>query len=242
MQNKSSKFEIEFLKKEKESLDAFSFYFKRPKNFNFISGQYLKLFLEIKNPDERGSSRYFTISSSPTDKEYLTITTRIIKSSFKLKLNSLNTGEKLIISGPIGYFDFDSENSSENIFIAGGIGVTPYHSILRYIDAKKIISKIILFASFASKEDVLFFDEFKKIEKSNSKIKIVYSLTKEKNLYPDFETGRITLDMIKKYVQDYNKSKFFITGSYAMVEAAFEMIRDSGTPEENIFKEDFPGY
>lgn len=243
MQNKASKFELFFLKKEKKSRDAYSFYFDRKGlDFDFIPGQYLKLFLDILDPDERGSSRYFTISSSPTDKDYLTITTRIIQSSFKLRLNSLVSGEKVRAFGPIGYFDFDPKFKNENIFIAGGIGVTPYHSILRFVKSKKIKSKITLFVSFPNRDEAIFFDELKEIEKSNSDIRIVYSLTKEDKIYPEFEKGRIDIDMIKKYVQDYKSSKFFITGPEAMVLSLYDSLKDWGIQEENIFKEDFPGY
>jgi glycine betaine catabolism B len=243
MQIKASKFELNFLKKEKKSIDAFSFFFDRKElDFDFIPGQYLKLFLDIENPDERGSSRYFTISSSPTDKDYLTITTRVIQSSFKIKLNSLNPGDKVRIFGPIGYFDFDPNLDTKNIFIAGGIGITPYHSILRFIESKKIKSKITLFVSFPRREEAIFFDELKELCKTNPNLKIVYSLTKEDNIYPEFESGRIDLDMIKKYVQDYSKSKFFITGPEEMVLSMFESLKSSGIAEKNIFKEDFPGY
>lgn len=240
---KASKFELAFIKKEKKSKDAYSFYFDRKGlDFNFIPGQYLKLFLDIENPDERGSSRYFTISSSTTDKDYLTITTRIVKSSFKIKLNSLKPGDKVRAFGPIGYFDFDLKFEGQNIFIAGGIGITPYHSILRFVDSKKLKSKITLFVSFPNKEEVIFYDELKEMEKTNPNIKIIYSLTKEDNSYPKLETGRITPEMIKKYVQDYSFSRFFITGPEIMVLSMFDSIKKSGIVEENIFKEDFPGY
>lgn len=243
MQRKASKFEVEFIRKEKVSQDAYSFYFNRKGlDFDFIPGQYLKLFLDIDNPDEKGSSRYFTISSSPTDRDFLTITTRIIKSSFKIKLNSLNAGEKVRAFGPIGYFDFDPNSLYNNIFIAGGIGVTPYHSLLRYIDSKNLSPKVTLFAAFSYKKDVIFYDEFKEISERSSNINIIYTLTKEDNLYPDFENKRVSIDMIKKYVHEYNNSKFFITGPYEMVISTFEMIKNSGIEEENIFKEDFPGY
>jgi ferredoxin-NADP reductase len=238
----ATKFELEFIKKEKESIDAYSFYFKKPHNFNFIPGQYLKLFIDIKDPDERGTSRYFTISSSPTDKDYITITTRILKSTFKLKLNELRSGEKLKAFGPIGYFDFDPKFKGQSIFIAGGISITPFHSILKFIDFKKINSNVILLVTFSSKKGIVFFDELKKIEKRNPNIKVIYFLTKENKNYPKFERGKISIVMIKKYVQNYSSSKFFITGSEKMVLSLFSMLKNSGIPEENIFKEDFPGY
>ena len=239
---KASKFDLIFHHKEKAAKDAFSFYFERPKDFNFDPGQYLKITQEIENPDARGSSRYFTISSSPTDKDFLTITTRIIKSSFKLALADLKPGQKISAFGPIGYFDFYPKNKTQNIFLAGGMGITPFHSILRYIDANQIKSKIILIASFQNRQEAVFYNEIKGIEKKNSAIKIIYSLTNEKKLSSDFEKGRIDENMIKKYVQNYSSSHFFIVGPPAMVESMFEIVVKLGISEEKIFKEDFSGY
>ncbi len=238
---KAAKFELTFLKKEKMSRDAYSFYFdRRNLDFDFIPGQYLKLFLEIKNPDDRGTTRYFTISSSPSEKEYLTITTRVIKSSFKKKLNSLIPGEKITAYGPIGYFDFDLTQKYNSIFIAGGIGVTPYHSIINYFDYKNLKPNITLLTSFDLKENVVFFNEFKAIEKRNNSVKIIYTLTNQSEL--GFENGRINENLIKKYVRNITLSKFYITGPQVMVENLYSIIKNLNVSDEQIFKEDFPGY
>jgi len=239
---KAVKFELEFVKKQKESKDAYTFYFKRPKQFDFFSGQYIKIFLDIENVDYRGGSRYFTISSSSDDKDFLTITTRIIKSSFKLKLNSLPSGSKLMAFGPVGYFDFDPNNNLPNIFLAGGIGVTPFHSFIRSSYMIKDYPRylITLFASFSHKEDILFFDEFKEYEKMNPSFEVIYTLTKDKD--PRFENGRISEEIIKKYSHSYKEANYFITGSETMVSSLYELVLSMGIPEKNIFKEDFPGY
>ena len=239
---KAVKYETEFVKKQKESKDAYTFYFQRPKEFEFTPGQYLKLFLEIPNPDNRGSSRYFTISSSPKKLEYLTITTRIIKSSFKLKLDSLNPGDRIIAFGPIGYFDFFPEKQKKVVFIAGGIGVTPFHSILKTFDLNKLRTNFILFNSFDFKENIIFYDEFKKIEKENPNSTIIYTLTKDKNNYSDFEKGRIDENLLRKNIDKMNECNYFITGPEVMVNSIYELLKKMKVPEEKIFKEDFPGY
>ncbi len=239
---KAAKFELTFLRKEKLSKDVYSFYFSREAlDFDFNPGQYLKLYLPIKNPDKRGSSRYFTISSSPTDKDFITITTRIIKSSFKMRLNSLKQREIVTAFGPIGYFNFNIKNKKPKIFLAGGIGITPYHSILRYIDNKHLHTRITLIVSFSSREEVIFFEELKKMESRNSNIRVVYALTNENNIYPEFEKGRINADMIKKYTQ-HKDSEFFIVGSEAFETNMVELVKSLEVPEANIFTENFPGY
>ena len=231
-----------FLKKEKVSKDAYTFYFKRPNNFNFFPGQYIKLSLEIRSPDLRGSSRYFTISSSPLDQNFITITTRIIKSSFKIKLKSLTKGIPVKFYGPIGYFDFDYKSRAQNIFLAGGIGMTPYHSIIKFASKKNLSLNILLIASFSFKKDAVFFDELKEIEKDNPKIKIIYTLTKEQKSYPEFERGRIDVEMIKKHVRNPKSSNFFIVGPAKMTDELFETVKKLGVKDLKIFKEDFSGY
>ncbi|MBI2621922.1 MAG: FAD-dependent oxidoreductase [Candidatus Levybacteria bacterium] len=251
---KVEKFELEFLKKEKMARNTYSFYFDRVHvkrglgkrgfagYFNFKPGQYIKIYLPISNPDERGTSRYFTISSSPTDKDFLTITTRIIRSSFKLTLNSLRPGQKISAFGPLGYFDFDPKSKKQKVFLAGGIGITPFHSILRYIDHKKLDLPIVLFVSFPFKEEAIFFDELKKIESEKPNIKTVYTLTKEENYYPEFEKGRMGSNMIKKYVQNYKNSEFFVVGPEAFESSMLGILNKMGILKNQIFNENFPGY
>jgi ferredoxin-NADP reductase len=238
--SKAKKIEPVFEKKIKLSKDTYEFYFRRPSGLSFKAGQYLKWNLSIKNPDNRGSSRYFTISSSPKNKDFITITTRVIKSSFKKKLLRLKKGDKARAFGPLGYFNFSIDSKKNKIFLAGGIGLTPYHSILTTIKDNKRIPYIFFFVSFPKKEEVIYFDLFKEIEKRNSKIKIIYTLTKEN--VPGFESGRINKQLIKKYVPQYKKLEFYVVGSEAMEEGMLEMLKEMRIPKKNIFSENFPGY
>lgn len=240
MKSNPTKFESKFIKKEKLTDEIYTFFFERKKDFKYFPGQYIRLTLTIENPDARGSSRYFTISSSPTDLNYFTITTRIIKSSFKKRLVNLKPGVKVKVYGPMGYFDFEYRDKTPKILLAAGIGTTPFHSLLRFIDNKKLKQKITLIVSFANQSDIIFYDELKEIEKINPDIKVIYTLTKEK--HSKFEQGRIDEQLIKKYSKDYKSSKFFIVGSPEMEEEMFETVSRMGVKENNIFRENFTGY
>lgn len=235
-------FKTNFLKKEKMGNITYSFYFKKNRKFNFAPGQYIRLMLDIKKPDERGTRRYFTVSSSPTEKEYFTITTKIIKSTFKKALFRLKKGQEVSFIGPIGYFDINLKNKNPKVFLAGGIGITPFHSSLTFLDDKKIKQEITFIVTFSKKEDVIFLEELKKIESKNKLIKIVVSLTGEDINYPNFEKGRIDKNMIKKYVHNIKKSKYFITGPLSFVQDTENLLKEIGIREINIFKEDFSGY
>ncbi|MCL5438526.1 MAG: FAD-dependent oxidoreductase [Patescibacteria group bacterium] len=237
-------FYLKFVKKEKVSKDAHTFYFDcSGRGIDFLPGQFTQIFLPIEDP-ERGNSRYFTISSSPLNKDFLTITTRIVKSKFKKTLFELTPGTEVKFLKPSGGFVFREEDNEPRVFLAGGIGVTPFHSIIAYITVKKITTQITLFASFSTVEDIVFYDEFTQISKSNPNIEIVYTITKPEESKSQWtgETGRISEQMIKKYVNDIADSSFWVAGPPTMVTAILEIINNLGVQKEKIHKENFSGY
>ncbi|MBI3070366.1 MAG: FAD-dependent oxidoreductase, partial [Candidatus Levybacteria bacterium] len=124
MTSSPQEFYLPFIKKEQVSKDAFAFYFKREVNFDFLPGQYIRMHLPGTNIDGRGDKRPFTIASSPLEKEHIMIVTRIIQSAFKKRLSELSEGEKVKFYGPLGGFVLHEEEKNEQVFLAGGIGIT----------------------------------------------------------------------------------------------------------------------
>lgn len=219
---------VSLLKKEQITEDAYKFHFKKPRSFQFIAGQYLKMKLSFKNPDSRGNSRYFTISSSPTEKD-LQIITKIGKSSFKQALSKLKPGEKVQIRGPWGDFVLDEKEKRSAVFLAGGIGLTPFRSILKYnLDTKKSyhISMINSYSDKAAAELSSVLDEFKKLPKFS--LEVVFK--------------RIITDFLQKQLDSSKKYVYYISGPEKMVSSlAADLIRQ-GVEEKNIKLDDFPGY
>jgi ferredoxin-NADP reductase len=236
----AAKYELEFAYKKQLTPEAFEFYFKRPEGLDFEPGQYLKYSMDLTDPDDRGSSRYFTISSSPLEKEYITLTTRVIKSSFKVALSQMKPGERIRAFGPLGYFTLDLSSKKDKIFLAGGIGVTPYHSVLQTVKDNKNLPNIFLFDSWPTKKDAVYYEELKEIERMNPSVKVIYTLTREEA--QGFEKGRINPDMIAKYVPNYKDCEFFIVGSEEVEAALLELVKSMGVAEDQIFSENFPGY
>lgn len=238
-------FFLPFVKKEQLTRDAFTFYFKRNgTEHSFTPGQYYEITLDINNADERGNARVFTISSSPTNQEYITITTRIIQSSFKMKLNELQPGDMIQFGGPWDDLNFDERDTTPRVFIAGGIGVTPYHSIMQYVTDKNITTPMILFASWHTREEMVFDDFFRNANNHLENFAYVPTLTNEvldKGQW-DGELGQIDRQMMEKYVSDASKSKFYFSGPPAMVMALKQTVKEMGVIEDNLFSEDFEGY
>lgn len=236
-----SNFELTFIGKKQLTSDLYTFYFKKPRDFIFHAGQYIKLSLPIQNPDERGINRLFTISSSPLDQN-LSITTRIIQSSFKKYLDQINPGFKLLVYGPLGKFTLSEQDIIPYIFIAGGMGITTFHSMITYVNQKKLTIPITLFASFSRSHEIVFYEELSHIENKN--IKIIYTITKpEESKKPwNGEIGRISKDLIKKYAHNYLESKYYIVGPMKMVVETNKQVQELGIEKESILKETFTGY
>ncbi len=246
MSDNETPFFLPFVKKEKLTKDTYTFFFKRTgEERDFVPGQYYEMKLDIKNPDERGDAHVFTISSSPTDKEFITITTRIIKSTFKLRLNELKPGEKVQFNGPWDDLNFDEKDTSPHVFFAGGIGVTPYHSIVKYALDKSLKTPMILFASWKNRGEMIFDEFFRDANNHLENFSYVPTLTEETNINSgewDGELGRIDSEMIRKYVYDVAGSKYFFTGPQIMVNALKQVVIEMGVSKDRIIAEEFEGY
>lgn len=239
-------FYLPFVKKEKLTKDTFNFFFQKNVNArDFIPGQTYEMKLPHKNMDERGDDRVFTISSSPTNDEFITITTRIIQSTFKMRLGNLKQGEVVQFTGPWDDLNFDPKDTRPHVFLAGGIGITPYHSIIQYSLDKQIKTPMKLFVSWKNQDEIVFDDFFRKAQDTLDNFTYIPTLTEDESLDADLwdgERGRINEEMIKKYVSDIIGSKYFFAGPPPMVKALKETVIGMGVPKDNLLSEEFEGY
>lgn len=216
--------------------------FKVDKNITFIPGQYF--FLILKNPpftDGKGDERHFTIVNSPTDKGILTMATRLRDTGFKKSLNILDIGTEVEIENIIGDFVLPETDNKSLVFIAGGIGITPFISFLRYIKAKQLKYEITLIYANSDKESAAFLTELKKYEKENKNFKLVLIMTKDKKWKG--ESGRIDNDFLKKYISNLNDKIIYVSGPPLMVESVSEVLSNNiDIKKENIILEEFFGY
>lgn len=162
--------------KKNEVLNVATFYFKPDEKISWKAGQYMRYHLEDPNPDERKVDRYFTIASAPHE-GLIQLTTRFVPddgSTFKKDLRHLNTGDTIKAAGPMGSFVVDEPNLNY-VFIAGGIGITPYRAILKDLDFKNLPVNITLF--YANRENnIIFKEELEEIAGKHSSLKIKYIL------------------------------------------------------------------
>lgn len=247
MQIQAKEFFLPFIKKEQIANNTYSFFFDRSEqHFDFTPGQYNRVFLELSEKDERGSHRSFTICSSPQQKDILMITTKIVDqaSLFKQKFNSLLPGEKVRFFGPMGMFTLPEKSKRPLVFLAGGIGITPFHSMLVSAAASNIKLPITLFVSFSSPGDVIFYDELMGVSQNNPHIKVVYTITHQEPAETSWngETGRISADLLEKYIPDVSAVEYYVCGPSVMVSSMLDMLQDMKIPFQQIREEQFTGY
>jgi len=241
---RAKSFSLPFVKKERVARQTFSFYFdRRGVDFDFFAGQYIRMSLPHEAADERGTTRFFTIASSPHEKEYLMITTKIIASSFKKTLCALQPGQDVDFFGPMGRVYFDEQDRTERVFLAGGIGITPFHSMITYAAWKTVQIPLTLFVAFPKSEEIIFYDKLSQIARKNRNIRIIYTLSQgDGNASWQGETGRISETMLRNYISNISSPKYYITGAPAMVGAMKMLLASMQIDEEKIVTEDFSGY
>lgn len=208
-------------------------------DLTYKPGQWLYVTLPaLSYPDERGARRHFTISSSPTE-QYLQFTTKLSESGFKKTLWEKKEGDELEVRGAFGSFFLDPSDTSPRVFLAGGIGITPFRSMIRYIEDTESTIPVTLIYSAKTPEELIF---FKTLEESH-RVKTVFTITEEAGDDGwSRERGRISPEMITAHVPDWKSQTFWVCGPPTMVAALTDMVSDMGLPAEQVRSEEFIGY
>ncbi|OGE83538.1 MAG: hypothetical protein A3B10_03420 [Candidatus Doudnabacteria bacterium RIFCSPLOWO2_01_FULL_44_21] len=224
---------FKFIRTEEVAANIRSFFFKPLKQFTFNPGQFLEWMLPHEKADNRGIRRWFTIAASPTEKEIMLATKFSEKSSsFKQALLQLKPGDELNTVPPDGDFVLPKDESKKLVFIAGGIGITPFRSMVKYMVDKKLNRDIILLYSCKTEADVAFKQLFEQAKSFG--IKPIFVISDQ--------VGYINPDMIKKEVPDWQDRIFYVSGPEPMVESFEKMLASMGIKEANIVRDYFPGY
>lgn len=228
-------------RKEKLGDSIYNFWFRPEKPFAFTAGQFLEYTLPHAGADSRGIRRYFTIASSPAEEDIL-LTTKFTEkgSTFKQTLLAMKEGDEISASKVSGGFVLPEETSQKLVFIAGGIGVTPFRAMVRFLLDSGEKREILLLYAARSAEELAFRKLFE--EAANAGLKAVYVLSEEEKAGPEYRHGLITADLIQKEVGTISERVFYVSGPEAMVEALEKTLSSLGVPEARMKRDYFPGY
>jgi ferredoxin-NADP reductase len=223
--------EFKLIGRRQETSDSISFIFDPPSSLHWKAGQYLHYILEHPHPDDRGVERYFSIASAPHEKQVM-LTTRFAAkgSSFKNALKNLRMGDVVKADGLDG--DFVVDNSEQDrVFVAGGIGVTPYRAILLDLDHRhQPINGVLLYAN--RNDEFPYKNELEALQKKHPRFHIEYFVSPR----------RIDEAVIRRTMQSLKDPLVYVSGPEPMVESFDSMLKKMGVPESKIKNDFFPGY
>lgn len=214
--------------------DVTSFYFKPQIPVKWEAGQYMHFTLPHDNPDDRGTSRFFTISSAPFE-ENIMLTTRFTgdtSSTFKNALLKMEIGQNISALMPQGEFVI-KDFAKNYVFIAGGIGITPFRSILLDLDFNKKLSNMEIFLIYSNRSnDIVFKEEFDSLGLKNPILKVRYVISPE----------ICNIELIKNTISDFQGKIYYISGPINMVKSIEDALSKAGIEDDRIKKDYFPGY
>jgi ferredoxin-NADP reductase len=223
------KLKLEQVKPEAGDVRSFVFISEEPLSWN--AGQYLHYTIPGTNQDGQEDNRYFTISAAPSE-GHVMISTRLFEapSHFKQALKNLKPGDEIEADGPEGDFIID-DSSRNHIFIAGGIGITPFRSIL--VEAAANGQPLNVHLLYATRDENIFFkDELEALAQKNPNLRISYIVQPE----------LLDAERLKKELTAVADPYVYVSGPEPMVEAMDKQLEELGISKDNIKSDYFPGY
>jgi len=220
------------------------FTFTRPEGFEYRAGQTIDLrLIDPPETDAEGNFRTFSLASAPHE-PVLKIATRVRDTAYKRVLSRMPEGTPLSFEGPFGSFALHENAARPAVFLSGGIGITPFHSILSDAAERKLPHRLILLYSNRRPEDAAFLDELQAFAGANPRFALVPTMTgMEKSAQPwDGEQGHIDAAMLARHVPAGTQPVYYLAGPSAMVMAMRSMLIESGVSADDIRFEEFAGY
>jgi ferredoxin-NADP reductase len=221
-----------------------AFYFEKPEPFEFQAGQFFNITLLNPNQtDLEGSTRALSIASAPHEPN-LMVAMRLRTSAFKRGLHSLPLGTELLLQGPFGSMTLPRNTTRPAVLLAGGIGITPFRSLIWSAAESFSPRRILLFYSVRVPEEAAFLEELREMEQHNMRYKFICTVTQPERTRMLWrgETGRISIPLLSKWIPDVTVPIYYIAGPPGMVTGVRQMLIGAGIAEQDIRAEEFYGY
>ncbi|HSG22386.1 MAG TPA: FAD-dependent oxidoreductase [Azonexus sp.] len=221
-----------------------AFHLAKPAGFTFKPGQAIDVVLiEAPGSDAESARHTFSIASAPFE-SHLTVATRMRDSAFKRALKSLAIGSPIRFEGPSGSLTLHNNRARTAVLIAGGIGITPFISILRQAAHDQLPQALILLYSNRRPEDTAFLDELQGLEEKYKHFRLVATMTQMDKSSRSWQgpTGLIDAALVKQINGELAAPIYYLAGPPAMVEAMRQTLNLAGIDDDDIRSEEFYGY
>jgi len=220
-----------------------AFYFDKPPQFVFASGQFVDLtLLQPSETDAEGNTRAFSIASAPQEST-LMVATRLRDTAFKRELQRMPIGSTVRMEGPFGKLVLHTDQTRSAVFLSGGIGITPFRSMLVHGATQGSPQRMVLFYSNRRPEDA-FLDELQTLQVTNPRYTFVGTMTEpeKSSLVWQGETGYINAALLAKHLVNVDKPIYYVVGPPGMVGALRTMLKEARIDDSDIRTEKFAGY
>jgi ferredoxin-NADP reductase len=211
-------------------------------HFDFRPGQYF--FVELLDPpyeDEKGPRRHISVVTPPTERHTLGLATRLRESAFKQGLQQLQVGDEIEVEPPKGNFMLPEDTSRPYVFVAGGIGITVFWSMLQYIEAESLPYRVTLVYSCRTQEETAFLDELHAYEERNPNFRLIPIMTQDPAW--EGESRRVSPELLREYLGDqFDEALFMVAGPPGMAKPVAAEFAEAGVPEERLLSDSYSGY
>jgi len=232
------------IRREEVAEGTMAFHFEKPSGFSFRAGQFADVtFTDPLETDAKGNTRTFSIASPPFANE-LVFTTRMRDSAFKRSLKEVTLTSKVKISPAAGSFTLHKNLAKPAIFLAGGIWITPFLSMVQQADRDRLSQKLYLFYSNRRPEDAAFLDILRALETTNPNFRLICTMTEMSKSKKEWkgETALIDKNMLCRHLANLHGPIYYIAGPPTMVAAMRETLVSAGVEESDIRTDEFVGY
>ena len=236
------RFKLTLVRSEKITPGCYDFLFKAERALSFKPGQYLDWTLGVEQSDSRGNRRPFTIASAPNEGEVrLGVKFYDKPSAFKRALVAMKPGDTIYASQLAGDFTLPQDRNAKLAFIAGGIGVTPFRSMVQdLVDRREQRPLVVLYGN-ESADEIAYADVFDRAARELG-VKTIYTVAKGPAERKDMRAGLIDAALITREVPDYRERTFYISGPRAMVLQFRRVLKELGVSGSRIREDFFPGF
>lgn len=190
--------------------------------------------------DEKGLRRHISLATSPTERGVVGLATRLRDTAFKQTLAELEVGDEVEVEEPKGSFLLPEDTDAEYVFVAGGIGITVFRSMLRFVADEGLPYRVTLVYSNRDRESTAFLDELEELERRIDGLRVILTMTDEPGW--EGESRHLDANVLAELLGGLDGKTFLVAGPPQMAQAVADSLQGAGVPGDRVLADKFSGY